>query len=95
LGDGSSYVGGRVVKARQLAAVMSSLRSLPARERLTSRELEILQLISEGLTNKQIANRLSLSAETVKSHVSAVHAKLDADSRAHAVAIAFRHGLLT
>lgn len=72
----------------------SSLKWLEARERLSTRELEILELISEGLTNKQIANRLWLSVETVKSHVSAVHAKLGADSRAHAVAIAFRQGLL-
>jgi DNA-binding CsgD family transcriptional regulator len=77
----------------RLVGVTSSLGS-QAREPLSARELEILQLISEGLTNKEIANRLRLSVETVKSHVSSVHAKLRADSRAHAVAIAFRHGLL-
>jgi len=79
----------------KLVGVTSSLGSSQAREQLSARELEILQLISEGLTNKQIANKLWLSVETVKSHVSSVHAKLRADSRAHAVAIAFRHSLLT
>ena len=73
---------------------MSSTRSLSTPGPLTPRQVQILQLIAEGLSNEQIANRLRLSAETVKSHVSAVHAKLGADSRAHAVAIAFRHGLL-
>ena len=74
---------------------MSSLQLLRARELLSARELEILELMSEGLSNRQIANRLWVSVETVKSHLSAVYAKLGAESRAHAVAIAFRHGLLT
>jgi DNA-binding CsgD family transcriptional regulator len=66
-----------------------------SREPLTPRELEVLQLIADGLSNKQIAARLWLSVETVKSHVCAVHAKLGAESRAHAVAIALRQGLLS
>ena len=74
---------------------MSSLDLVQARERLSARELEILELMSEGLSNRQIANRLWVSVETVKSHLSAVYAKLGAGSRAHAVAIGFRHGLLT
>ena len=73
---------------------VSATASLSSREPLTRRELEILQLIAGGLSNKQIAGRLWLSVETVKSHVCAVHAKLGADSRAHAVAIAFRQGTL-
>ena len=83
------------VEVRRGRFIGLALGSSQAREQLSARELEILQLISEGLTNKQIANRLWLSVETVKSHVSSVHAKLRADSRAHAVAIAFRQGLLT
>jgi DNA-binding NarL/FixJ family response regulator len=61
---------------------------------LSRRELEVLELISEGFSNKHIANKLWLSVETVKSHVSALLKKLGANSRAHAVAIALRDGLL-
>jgi two-component system, NarL family, response regulator len=60
----------------------------------SQRELEVLELISEGFSNKQIANKLGLSAETVKSHVRALLKKLRANSRTHAVAIALREGLL-
>ena len=61
---------------------------------LSRRETEVLQLVADGLKNGQIAARLWLSVETVKSHVGAISAKLDAHSRAHAVAIGFRQGLL-
>jgi len=61
----------------------------------TSRELEVLQLISDGLVNREIGARLFLSEETVKSHVRHLLAKLQARSRAHAVAVGFRRGLIT
>jgi DNA-binding NarL/FixJ family response regulator len=61
----------------------------------THREIEVLQLISEGLVNREIGKRLFLSEETVKSHVRHLLAKLQARSRAHAVAVGFRRGLLT
>jgi DNA-binding NarL/FixJ family response regulator len=61
----------------------------------TMREIEVLQLISEGLVNREIGQRLFLSEETVKSHVRHLLAKLQARSRAHAVAVGFRRGLLT
>ena len=60
----------------------------------TPRELEVLQLISEGLVNREIGHRLFLSEETVKSHVRHLLAKLQARSRAHAVAVGFRRGLI-
>ena len=60
----------------------------------TSRELEVLQLISDGLVNREIGQRLFLSEETVKSHVRHLLAKLQARSRAHAVAVGFRRGLI-
>jgi DNA-binding NarL/FixJ family response regulator len=55
----------------------------------TMREVEVLQLISDGLVN-----RLFLSEETVKSHVRHLLAKLQARSRAHAVAVGFRRGII-
>ncbi len=60
----------------------------------TNREIEVLQLISEGLVNREIGQRLFLSEETVKSHVRHLLAKLQARSRAHAVAVGFRRGLI-
>jgi DNA-binding NarL/FixJ family response regulator len=61
----------------------------------TAREIEVLQLVSQGLVNREIGDRLYLSEETVKSHVRHILAKLQARSRAHAVAVGFRRGLLT
>ena len=60
----------------------------------TMREIEVLQLISDGLVNREIGQRLYLSEETVKSHVRHLLAKLQARSMAHAVAIGFRRGLI-
>jgi DNA-binding NarL/FixJ family response regulator len=60
----------------------------------TMREIEVLQLISDGLANREIGTRLFLSEETVKSHVRHLLAKLQARSRAHAVAVGFRRGLI-
>jgi len=60
----------------------------------TAREIQVLQLISDGLVNREIGVRLFLSEETVKSHVRHLLAKLQARSRAHAVAVGFRRGLI-
>jgi DNA-binding NarL/FixJ family response regulator len=60
----------------------------------TSRELEVLQLIADGLSNHEIGKRLVVSDETVKSHVRQLLAKLGAGSRAHAVAVGMRAGLV-
>lgn len=62
---------------------------------LTTREAEVLQLLGEGMTNAEIAAALFLSTKTVGHHVSAVLRKLDASSRARAVAVATTRGLLT
>jgi DNA-binding NarL/FixJ family response regulator len=62
---------------------------------LTSREVQVLTLISEGNSNKQIAGILGTSEQTIKNHVSAVLRKLNANDRAHAVYIAVRDGLLS
>ena len=60
----------------------------------TGREIEVLQLVADGLVNREIGQRLFLSEETVKSHVRHLLAKLQARSRAHAVAVGFRRGLI-
>ncbi|MEX1163664.1 MAG: response regulator transcription factor [Nitriliruptor sp.] len=61
---------------------------------LTSRELEVLQLLAEGLTNQQVGTRLGLSARTVKTHVQNLLVKLDVPDRTGAVARGFRLGLI-
>ena len=60
---------------------------------LTEREHEVLILMVEGLTNTQIAARLTVSPATIKSHVSSILAKLGVASRTEAVALALRHKL--
>ncbi len=61
---------------------------------LTSREIEILQLLALGLTNKQIAARLKISAHTVKFHVSAIFSKLGTNNRVEAVNLGLKNGLI-
>jgi DNA-binding CsgD family transcriptional regulator len=61
---------------------------------LTGRELEVLALLAEGASNKQIARRLGISAHTAKYHVASLLEKLDAVSRTDAVAHAARIGVL-
>ena len=63
-------------------------------EALTRRETEVLALVVDGLTNKEIAVRLGVSEETVKVHIRHLLAKLDARSRTHAVALALRTRLI-
>jgi DNA-binding NarL/FixJ family response regulator len=67
----------------------------PEVDELTAREHEVLTLVAIGLTNKAIAQRLSISDHTVKFHVASLLAKLDAESRTEAVHVAARRGLLT
>jgi DNA-binding NarL/FixJ family response regulator len=61
---------------------------------LTSRELGILQEVSEGLSNQAIADRLTLSLHTVRNHVQRILTKLDAHSKLEAVMIAYRQDLI-
>jgi NarL family two-component system response regulator LiaR len=61
---------------------------------LTERELEVLALLVEGLTNPEIAERLVVSRSTVKFHVSSILSKLGASSRTEAVAMALQHDLI-
>jgi DNA-binding NarL/FixJ family response regulator len=63
-------------------------------EPLTSRESEVLQLLAQGLANKQIAVSLGISEHTVKFHVSSIYSKLGASSRTEAVSIGARRGLV-
>lgn len=77
----------------QVLQFQSPVREHTAQEP-SAREIEVLQLVSDGLANREIGDRLFLSEETVKSHVRHLLAKLQARSRAHAVAVGFRRGLI-
>ena len=72
----------------------NSLEDYLSAEDLTPRELEVLQLLAEGLANKTIAQRLEISEHTVKFHVNAIMRKLGAQSRTAAVVRATRMGLI-
>ena len=64
-------------------------------EPLTAREVQVLELLAEGLPNKAIAARLGISDQTVKFHVSSISGKLGAKNRTDAVRRAVRRGLIT
>src|SRR5689334_1001917 len=82
------------VAATSLA--VGSLVSSPAQatEPLTARELQVLQLVAQGLPNKGIARRLGISENTAKFHVASLCGKLGASSRTEAVTLAARRGLI-
>jgi len=101
----SAAAAGLVVVAQEwaqpLRGALGAERSAPSAERgplnpesLTPREVEVLRLIAEGLGNKQIAARLAISEHTVKFHVGSVFAKIRASTRAEAVMIGARRGLI-
>ena len=76
------------------ASVLASSLRGPRPEELTGRELEVLRLVAEGLSNSQIGTRLSIAESTVKSHLLRVFAKLGVDDRTRAVTLALERGLL-
>ncbi len=87
-------------RSSQVAAdviVMSPGRAENAtlEEPLTAREIEVLELLTEGFPNKAIAVRLGISDQTVKFHVSSICGKLGAANRTDAVRRAIRRGLVT
>ena len=65
-----------------------------SRPSLTQRELDVLQLLAQGRSNKDIARRLAITEGTAKTHVKAILTKLDAISRTEAVAVAHKRGLV-
>ncbi|KPL83157.1 LuxR family transcriptional regulator [Thermanaerothrix daxensis] len=79
---------------RKLLERVSSSTEAEQESTLTEREIEILRLMANGASNKQIAVRLSISSHTVKTHVSNIYQKLEVNDRAEAVAKAIRKGIL-
>ncbi len=77
------------------ALVASAADDLPEGEELTQREREILVLLVDGMTNKEIANQLSLSEGTVRFHVSNILSKMGVSNRTEAVSSALQQGLIS
>lgn len=90
------YAGLIVIDPALAGAIIASSSGddFEIRDDLTPRELQVLQLLAEGLPNKQIAQKLTISANTVKFHINAILSKLDAQSRTEAVVKATRAGLI-
>jgi DNA-binding NarL/FixJ family response regulator len=86
--DGKSHIGADV------SEIMSNAKNTTDAFRLTRREIEVLKLIAEGLTNQEIADKLFISFQTVDSHRKNLFKKLDARKRASLINIAIHHGLI-
>ncbi len=87
------HAGGSHLTPRVAAKVVAAVGA-PRVGRLTAREREVLRLVADGQSTKQIARSLSITERTVKFHIGSIMNKLGADNRAQAVAIATRRGLL-
>jgi ATP/maltotriose-dependent transcriptional regulator MalT len=91
---GATLPGRQAVTANGEGAVTGAASSSTSTEPLSEREMDVLRLLDEGLSNREIAERLFLSLGTVKTHIHNLYAKLDVPDRQHALMRAHRSGLL-
>lgn len=84
------HAGRRVISPE----VASDLAAHVGETMLSERELQVLRLVARGRANKQIASELSISEDTVKSHMKSIMSKLDAQDRTHAVVMAVKRGII-
>jgi DNA-binding NarL/FixJ family response regulator len=87
--EGGTYVDPRL---RPQLLARGTTQRMPS---LSKREREIMDLLAQGLTGEQVAERLVLSSETVKTHIRNAMGKLEANTRVHAIAIALREGFIS
>ena len=80
--------------ARVLSQSSGSGTTIPVRTDLTERELEVLRAVAQGERSKEIAINLGISERTVKAHLASIYNRLGVDSRAAAIAVASRRGLI-
>ncbi len=85
---------GEAVLSPSVATRLLGQVRAPAREPLSSRELDVLALVARGTSNRDTATRLFISEATVKTHLLHIYAKLGVNDRAAAVAVGFERGLL-
>lgn len=86
---------GESVLSPSIAARLMNQVRQPVKESVSQRELDVLQLVAAGSTNREVAERLFISEATVKTHLLHIYAKLGVNDRAAAVGAAFERGLLT
>jgi DNA-binding NarL/FixJ family response regulator len=86
--------GGRFFDEVVVKAFLADEQRGKDRQLLTPHELDILRMVAAGATNREVAEHLFISVETVKSHLEAIYRTLEVSDRAHAVAVAMRKGLL-
>jgi len=86
--------GGTYVDPRLHPALLSS-KATKTQKGLSKREREIMDLLAQGLTGEQVAEKLYLSPETIKTHIRNAMNKLEANTRVHAIAIALREGFIS
>lgn len=85
--------GGSLLQPLVAARLFDHMTHQP--ETLSPREMEVMHLLAKGMTNKQIADRISVSERTVKFHVSSILGKLGAENRTEAVKIAVNKGIIS
>ncbi|KYD10143.1 response regulator transcription factor [Heyndrickxia sporothermodurans] len=93
----STYEGQSVLEPQVTGKMMMRMKQgnkRPLHDDLTNREIEILLLMAEGMTNQEIADELFIALKTVKTHVSNILSKLEVQDRTQAVIYAFQHQLI-
>lgn len=85
---------GKPLLAPDVAAHLMNRVRWPSDEALSSREIEVLELVAQGTSNRNIAGKLWISEATVKSHLLHIYGKLGASDRASAVSVAMKRGIL-
>lgn len=83
-----------VVASRVLDRLFELSKKTPASETLSDRETEVLQLMAKGVSNKDIADQLSITQSTVKTHITSIFQKLDVTTRTEAVTNALKKGII-
>ena len=90
-----SAAAGEAVPSPSVAARLLEQVRQPVKGTVSQREMEVLQLVASGATNREVAERLFVSEAPVKTHLLHIYAKLGVNDRAAAVGAAFEKGLLT
>jgi DNA-binding NarL/FixJ family response regulator len=90
----AAHTEGRYLDPALAATLTTPAPPVPTRQPLSRREQQVLELIADGLENQAIADQLYVSVETVRTHVKSILRKLSSRDRTHAVAVAFRSGVL-
>jgi DNA-binding NarL/FixJ family response regulator len=91
--DGQTHLDPSIQQRLIASVVTTSVQQSALPDDLTTREVEVLKLIAAGLSNREIAEALVVSAATVKTHINHIFAKTGARDRAQAVRYAYQHGL--